>query len=414
MYKLLSIQMPFKKPPSLLFALITLFLEVMGIALSNPILPQLINQFVSDISTSAYYFGAIATTYALTIFIFSPVLGALSDQFGRKPVLLFSLFGTGLSYLILSFAPNLPWIFTAQIVDGITGASVAVIFAYIADISSPNVRAKNFGLAGATFGLGWIVGPAIGGLLTIWGLRTPFQVAAIVTFLNLLYGYLAVPESHKLENRRSFSWANANPVSCIWLLRKTSIILSLAVIILCNDLAFQSLISTWVLFTTYKFQWTMFQVGLSLALMGIVTAVVMGGIIRNMVDYFGEQKTIIIGLILSLVGYLLYALVSSGWMIYWVIILNSFDFVVKPTSQGLLSNQLSEQEQGILSGALASQAAFTNIIGPLIATNLFGYFISADAPFHLPEVAFLLGCIFYAIALWLAFTTFFKHRFKVQ
>lgn len=167
MYKLPTIQMPLKHPPALGFALITLFLEVMGIALSNPILPQLINQFVNDISKSAYYFGALATTYALMIFVFSPIQGGLSDQFGRKPVLLFSLLGTGVGYLILSFAPNLPWVFVAQIVDGITGACVAVIFAYIADISSPDVRAKNFGLAGATFGLGWIVGPALGGLLDI-------------------------------------------------------------------------------------------------------------------------------------------------------------------------------------------------------------------------------------------------------
>ncbi len=394
-----------KHLPALFFAIMTLFLDVMGLALSNPILPKLINQFQDgDTSKSAYYFGIISTVYALMIFVFSPILGSLSDWFGRKPLLLCSLGGTLISYLILTFAPDTNWILIAQIIDGTTGASVAVIFAYVADISIPEQRAKNFGMLGATFGAAWIIGPALGGVMGSWRLRSPFMLAAILTFLNFVYGLIFVPESHQLENRRRFHWRSANPFASIGLLRKNSTTVSLSWIILCNDLAVQCFISTWVLFSTYKFQWTTIQVGMSLAQLGIITAFVMAIIIQPMISRFGERKTIIIGLTLSLIGYLLYALASEGWMIYLIIFINGFDFVVKPTAQGLLSNQLSQQEQGMLSGALASLAAFTTVVAPLVATNLFGYFIGRNAPFHLPEVALLLGSFLFGIALWQAKT----------
>ena len=389
--------------PPLFFPVMTLLLDVMGLALSNPIIPKLINQFQSgNTSTSAYYFGLITTAYALMIFVFSPILGGLSDWFGRKPLLLCSLVGTLISYLILTFAPDTNWIFIAQIIDGTTGASVAVVFAYVADISSPEQRAKNFGMLGATFGVAWIIGPALGGIMGSWNLRSPFVVAALLTFLNLLYGLIFVPESHKIENRRRFNVRNANPCASMWLLRKNSTTISLSWIIVCNDLAVQCFISTWVLFTSYKFKWTTIEVGTSLALLGVVTALVMAILIQTMISRFGERKTIIIGLTSSLIGYLLYAVASEGWMIYLIIFLNGFDFVVKPTAQGLLSNQLSSQEQGMLSGALASLAACTSVIGPLVATNLFGYFIGTNAPFHFPEVALILGSLLFGIALWKA------------
>lgn len=389
-----------------------MFLDVMGVGLSTPILPKLIAEFVGDVSSAAYYYGAVTTTYALMLFVFSPIQGALSDRFGRKPVLLFSLLGTGGSYMALTLAPNLPWIFAAQILNGLTGASVAVVFAYIADISSAEARAKNFGLIGATVAVGWVIGPALGGLLSIWGLRFPFLVAAIVAFLNLLYGYFIVSESHSEEHRRPFSWARANPIASLGLLRKNSIILGLAAVILCTDLALQCFISTWVLFTTYKFQWTSFEAGQSLALLGVMTAVVQAGVIRAIISRFGEKKTIIVGLTFSVIGFLLYAFASQGWMMYWAIALNGFDYAVKPTVQGLVSTQVSAQEQGAIQGALASQTALTTVIGPLVATNLFGYFTSASAPFRLPEVAFFLGSLLFGLALWLAIATFAKHSFN--
>lgn len=404
-----------KRQSHLLFVLITLFLDVMGVGLSTPILPKLIAEFVGgDVSTAAYYFGAAITTNALMLFLFSPLQGALSDRFGRRPVLLYSLLGTGISYLALTLAPNLPCIFVAQAIGGFASASVAVVSAYIADISSPEERGKNFGLMGATFGLGWIVGPALGGLLGSWGLRFPFLLAAIITFLNLLYGYFIVPESLSQENRRPFCWASANPIASLGLLWKNSNILGLAAIILCADLAVQCFVSTWVLFTTHKFQWTALDAGLSLTLLGVMTAIVQGGLIRLIISRYGERKTITFGLILSLIGYLLYAFPSQGWMMYLVIVLNGFDFVVKPTALGLISSQVSAREQGAIQGALTSQSALTSVIGPLVATNLFGYFTSTSAPFRFPEVAFFLGALLFGIGLWLANSTFAKHSYNLK
>ncbi len=403
-----------KRPPGLLFVLITIFLDVMGVGLSAPILPKLITNIVGDVSTASYYYGAVITSYALMLLVFSPIQGAISDQIGRKPMLLFSLLGTGLTYVALTFAPNLPSIFAAQILNGLTGASIAVVGAYIADISSHEERAKNFGLMGATIGLGWVIGPGLGGLLGMWGLRFPFLFAAIITFLNLLYGLVVVSESHSEEHRRSFSWARANPIGSLKLLRRNKLILSLAAIIFCNDLAVQSFISTWVLFTTYKFQWTTVQTGLSLALLGLITAIVQGGIIRLIISRIGEKRTILLGLTFSIFGFLLFTVASAGWMLYWIIILNGFDFVVKPISQGMLSSQVSPREQGAVQGALASQTALSTIIGPLLATNLFGYFTGAHAPVRLAGVSFFLASFLVAIALSLALATFSKNSLQTS
>lgn len=346
------------------------------------------------------------TLYAFMLFLFSPIQGALSDRFGRRPLLLLSLLGTGCSYVALTLAPSLPWIFAAQMTNGLTGASVAVASAYVADISSPEERSKNFGLLGATIGIGWVLGPALGGLLGSIGLRVPFLIAAVLTFLNLLYGLLFVPESHQQEHRQSFSWIRANPIGSLLFLRKNAAVLGLAMVIFCNDLALQCLISTWVLFTSYKFHWTTFEVGMSMALLGLMTAIIQSSVIRYIIARFGERQTIMIGLIFCLLGYLLYAVVNQGWLMYAVILLNGFDFVVKPTAQGILSTQVNAKEQGTLQGAIASQTALSSILGPFVATSLFGYFVSAQAPFRFPEVPFLLGAVLFAIALWLAFITF--------
>lgn len=385
----------------------------MGLGFITPILPKLVTQLLGDdVSTASYYFGAIATTYALMLFVFSPIQGILSDRFGRKPLLLFSLLGTGLSYLTSAFAPNLAWIFVAQIVNGITGGSISVVASYIADVSSLENRAKNFNLIGATLGAGFVIGPALGGLLGTWGLRTPFLVAFAIALLNLMYGIKVLPETHSPEHRRPFSWSSANPLKSLLLLRKTPVIFGLAAVILCNELATQCFLSTWVLFTTYKFQWTTAQAGLSFALLGLVTIVVQITAIRIVISRFGERKTILAGLAFGFVSYLLYGLAPRAWMMYPIIAVHSFDFVVRPTAQGLISSQVSSLEQGAIQGALTSVTALSNIIGPLLATNLFGYFTSAGALVHLPGVAFFLGDFFFVLALWLANTTFSKQSLQ--
>ncbi|NJR59421.1 MAG: TCR/Tet family MFS transporter [Cyanobacteria bacterium CRU_2_1] len=406
MTEVTDLRMGKKLPPGLLFVLVTLFLDVMGLGLSYPILPKLIEQFVGNISTAAYYYGTVTTLFALMLFVFSPIQGALSDQFGRKPVLLLSLFGTGLSYLAMAVAPNLTWLFAAQILNGITGASVPVASAYIADVSPPETRAKNFGLLGATLAAGWVIGPALGGLLSFRGLQFPFLVAAITTFVNLGYGFLMVSESYPQEHRRSFSWQRANPIASLRLLGRSAKVLGLSAVMLCTSLALQCYLSTWVLFTTYKFHWTSFKAGLSLALLALVTATVQGGAIRPMIRRLGEQRTILVGLGCGLTGFLLYAVAPLGWMMYPVIVLNGFDFAVQPISQGLLSSLIPPQEQGSIQGALASQTAFASIIAPLVATNLFGYFTSKNAFLQLPEVPFLLGSLLFGVALYWAIATF--------
>lgn len=383
----------------LIFILITLFVDGIGSGLSNPILPKLINQFVGNVSSASSYFGIVSTLYALMLFIFSPIQGALSDRLGRKPLLLFSLLGTGLSYLTLALAPNLFCIFIAQLINGATGASLAVVFAYISDVSTPEKRTKSFGLVGAALGIAWVIGPALGGLLSFWGLRVPFLVAAGITLSNLLYGLYVIPESHLLKYRRAFSWHRANPIASLSLLYQSPRTFVLAAIIFCTDLALQCFISTWVLFTTYKFHWSAFQAGLSLALLGLMTAVVQAGMICTRGNFFGERRMLTTALIFSMIGYILYALANQEWMIYGVIILNSFDFLVKPIAQSLLSHQIKPEEQGLLQGALASQTALTAIVGPLLATSLLSYFTAADSPLHLPEAPFLLGAALFLLAL---------------
>lgn len=401
-----------KLPSGFLFVLVTLFLDVMGVGLSSPVLPKLMEQFAGSVSTAAYYYGAVTTLYGLMLFVFSPIQGALSDQWGRKPVLLLSLFGTGLSYLALALAPNLTWLFAAQIVNGITGASAPVASAYVADVSPTETRAKNFGILGATLASAWVIGPALGGVLSFRGLQFPFLVAAILTFVNLGYGFWVIRESHQQKHRRAFSWRRANPIASLRLLGRNAKVLGLAGVMLCTSLALQCYISTWVLFTTYKFHWTPFEAGLSLALLGLVTAIVQGGAVRLMISRLGEQRTILVGLGCSLIGFLLYAVVPLGWMMYLVIVLNGFDFAVQPTSQGLISTLIPPQEQGAIQGALASQTALASVLAPLVATNLFGYFTSDHAPFRLPEVPFFLGALLFCLALCCAIATFSRFNLR--
>lgn len=384
----------------MVFIFMTMFLDIVGIGLIIPIMPQLVAQFVGDsLSDASRYFGALASVYTLMQFLFAPMLGALSDQVGRKPILLFSLLGTAVSYLIMALAPSLAWLFIGRTLAGVAGASLTVATTYIADVSAPEDRAKNFGLVGVAFGLGFIVGPAIGGLLGSLDIRLPFYVAAAITVANFLYGLWVVPESHARENRRAFTWAKSNPFSWIKLLRGYPVVMGLTGTFVLMGLAQNGLQSTWVLFTTYRFHWDTAQNGAALAMVGVTSALVQGGLIRVLLPKLGEQRAILIGLLIGAFSHLLYGLSTQGWMMYAIMTVGSVAGIAGPAIQGLVSREVGPYEQGAVQGALTSLMSLTGVVGPLVANQLFAEFTAPHAPVKLPGIAFFLGAALMLVAL---------------
>jgi DHA1 family tetracycline resistance protein-like MFS transporter len=341
-------------------------------------------------------------------FVFAPVLGSLSDRVGRRPVVLISLLGSGLDYFLLAFAPNLAWFFVGRIIAGITSANFAAATAYIADISPPEKRAANFGLIGAAFGLGFILGPALGGLLGDVGLRVPFLVAGGLTLLNFVYGLAVLPESHALENRRAFSWARANPAGSLLALRNHPMVMGLVGTYFVFYLAHQVLPSTWVLYTSYRYHWTVGATGGSLAVVGLMAAIVQGVLTRIVVARIGEQKSALAGLLVGALSYAGYGLATQGWMIYAILVVGSLAGITSPSLQGLISRNVGADEQGSVQGALASLASVAGIVGPPIATAMFSYFISKGAPVHLPGAAFFFSAMLMLAAMLLAARSFRK------
>lgn len=393
--------------PALGFIFITLFLDIFGIGLVIPILPRLIEQLVGgSVPQASHTFGWLTALYSMMQFIFAPLLGSLSDRFGRRPVILSSLFGSGLDYLLLAFAPTLPWFFVGRIIAGITGANITAASAYIADVSPPEKRAQNFGLIGAAFGLGFIAGPALGGLLGDIGLRMPFLVAAALTLLNWLYGWFVLPESLPQENRRAFQWSRANPVGSLLALRRYPVVLGLTGTYFLNTLAHQVFPATWVLYTSYRYQWSVGQTGLSLALVGVMAAVVQGGLTRIIIPKIGERRAVVIGNSIAVVIYIGYGLASQAWMVYVMIIVGSFSGIANPAVQGLISRTARADEQGAIQGALASLGSVAGIAGPPIAAGLFSFFIGPKTPVLLPGAPYFLGGLLVLLALLLALRSF--------
>jgi DHA1 family tetracycline resistance protein-like MFS transporter len=397
------------RKPALGFIFVTLFLDILGIGLIIPILPKLIEEFCGgNVSQAARVFGWLAALYSLMQFVCAPVLGALSDRFGRRKVILGSLFGSWIDYLLLAFAPSLPWFFLGRIVTGISSANITAATAYIADISPPEKRAANFGLVGAAFGLGFIAGPALGGLLGNVGLRLPFLVAAGLTLLNWLYGLFVLPESLPAEHRRPFTWTRANPVGSVLALERFPVVLGLTGTYFLVNLAHQAVPSTWVLYTGYRYDWTAGQVGLSLAVVGLTAALVQGVFARRLLPALGERRAIVIGLSIATVVIAAYGLATRGWMLYVFLAIGAFGGIAGPAIQGLISRSVPPNEQGSVQGALSSLASVTGILGPPLATGLFGYFVSPRAPIVLPGIAFFVGSGIVFCALLLAIRSFRK------
>ena len=395
-----------QREPKLSFIFITLLLDVLGLGLIIPVLPKLIESFTGDIESASSTFGIFIAVYALMQFLFAPVLGSLSDKYGRRPIILISLLGAGLDYLLLAFAPSLGWLFVGRVISGITSANITTATAYIVDVSPPEKRAQNFGLLGVAFGIGFIVGPAIGGLLGNVGLHIPFLVVAGITLLNVLYGYFVLPESLKPENRRPFSWARANPVGSLIGLGRYPIALALASTIVLTSLAQNALQSTWVLYTGYRFNWGTTEVGISLAVVGLTAGLVQGGLIGQIVPRLGERRSLLLGLAISALSFTFYGLASAGWMMYAITMISSIGGIAGPSAQSIMTQSVKANEQGAVQGALTSLNALTGVVGPLLATNVFRFFISESAPIKLPGAPFFLGTLFILIGILLAVNTF--------
>jgi DHA1 family tetracycline resistance protein-like MFS transporter len=374
------------------FIFVTVLVDVIGWGLIIPVMPDLVAGMKHiPVNQASKDGGWLLFVYALMQFICAPILGNLSDKYGRRPVLLFSLFGFGIDYLFLGFAPSFGWLFVGRTVAGITGASFSTASAYIADISNSENRAKNFGMIGAAFGLGFIIGPAIGGLLSGFGLRAPFYAAAILTLLNWLYGYFILPESLPKEHRRPFDWKRANPLGSLLHLKKYPAIGGLIFSITLVYLGAHAVQSNWNYFTIYRFKWSPKMVGLSLAMVGLLIAAVQAGLVRIIVPKLGNQRSIYLGLALYSLGMFLFAFATQSWMMFAFLIPYCLGGIAGPTLQAIMSGAVPTNEQGELQGALTSLMSATSILGPPLMTNLFAYFTGPDAPFLFPGASFLLG-----------------------
>jgi len=398
--------MPTNRKAAIGFIFITLMIDVTGLGLIIPVLPKLIQELIhGDISDASRYGGFLTFTYAIMQFLFAPVLGGLSDQFGRRPVLLFSLFGFALDYLFLSFAPTMAWLFVGRAIAGITGASFTTATAYIADISTPENRAQNFGMVGAAFGLGFIIGPVIGGLLGSFGPRVPFMVAAALSFLNWLYGYFILPESLSLKNRRPFNWKRANPLGSLKQLGKYPGLGGLISAFFLIYVASHAVQSNWSFFTIEKFKWDEKTIGISLGVVGLLVAIVQGGLIRFINPKLGNEKSVYMGLLLYALGLLLFAFASQSWMMFVFLIPYCLGGICGPALQSIISGNVPPDEQGELQGALTSLISLTSIIGPPVMTGLFSYYTRPGAPVHFSGAAFLLGSVLMLLSAAIAYRT---------
>lgn len=399
------------RTPALGFIFITLLLDVVGFGLIIPVLPGLLEEMTGgDLSTAAKWGGLLMFTYAGMQFLFSPIVGGLSDQYGRRPVILASLFAFGIDFIIVGLAPNIWWFFLGRLLAGITGASFSSCSAYIADVSPPEKRAQNFGMIGAAFGLGFIIGPLIGGLVSAeFGLRAPFFVAAGLALLNWLYGYFVLPESLAPENRRPFEWKRANPVGSLLNLRRYPVVLSLAGALLFIYVAGHANQSTWTYITMEKFEWDTKMVGYSLAFVGLMVGIVQGGLTRIVIPRFGAKTSLYFGLFMYTIGFVLFAFADKGWMMFAFMVPFSLGGFAGPALQGIISNQVPANEQGELQGSLTSLIAVTSIIGPLTMTWLFAWFTSEAAPVHFAGAPFLMGAVLCLVSLLLAVRTLKKY-----
>jgi DHA1 family tetracycline resistance protein-like MFS transporter len=388
------------------FIFVTILLDMLALGLIMPILPKLVESFVdNDTARAARIFGVFGTAWALMQFFFSPLLGSLSDRFGRRPVVLLSNFGLGLDYVLMALAPSLIWLFIGRVISGITSASISTAFAYIADITAAESRAAVFGKVGAAFGAGFIIGPAIGGLLGDADPRLPFWVAAGLSFANTMYGLLILPESLPRDRRAPFRWKSANPIGALHLLRSDRILAGLSVVTFFTQLAHAVLPSTFVLYATYRYGWDAKTVGLTLAMVGICAMLVQGAGIGPIIRVFGERRSLLLGLVCGAAGFLIFAVAPTGPLSWLGIPVMSLWGVSGAAIQSFMTKRVAPDQQGQLQGANSSVQSISQLLGPSLFTLTFAYFIGAQTPLHLPGAPFFLASALVLLALAIAART---------
>ena len=390
---------------ALVFIFITMFVDTVGLGIIIPVAPKIIAELTgpyasqsTSMSAAAWWGGWLATAFSGMMFLFSPLIGNLSDRFGRKPILIVSLLTLGMDYLITAFSPTILWLFVGRILSGISGAAYTTANAYIADVTPPDRRAANFGLTGAAFGIGFVVGPAIGGLLGQYGTRVPFFAAAGLAVANALFGLIVMKESLPPERRRKFEAWRANPVGSLLALKRYPAVLGFVVILVLMRLAHDANPVIWSYYVYLKFHWSTAQLGAALAFLGIVMAGVFGFLTRILIPKLGEQRAAYVGLFCGAAGFAGYAFATQGWMMYPWMLVWSLMGLAMPSINSIISRHVSANEQGELQGALASVGGVTSVVAPVLLTNVFAWFTGANAPVYFPGAAFLAAGLLLLLA----------------
>jgi MFS transporter, DHA1 family, tetracycline resistance protein len=379
---------------ALAFIFITVLLDMLALGIVIPVLPRLIERFMdNDTARAAEVYGVFGTVWALMQFFAMPVLGALSDRFGRRPVILLSCLGLGLDYVLMALAPSVAWLFVGRVISGIAASNISTAFAYVADVTPPKQRAGAFGLVGVAFGIGFVLGPALGGMLGVVDPRMPFWVAAALSLANALYGWFVLPESLPRERRSPFQWRKANPVGALALLRAQPRLFGLAAINLLSQLAHVVLPSVTVLYAGYRYGWDEAHVGFMLAGVGVCSMIVQGGLVRPAVARLGERAALLTGLACGAAGFAIYGFAPTGTLFLVGVPIMSLWGLTGPSVQALMTRRVSESEQGRLQGANASMQAIAGLIGPGLFTQIFAMFIGPRASWHLPGAPFLLAAL---------------------
>jgi MFS transporter, DHA1 family, tetracycline resistance protein len=385
-----------------IFIFVTVALDMLAFGVLIPVLPQLIKSMVGgDTVTAAYWVGIISTTFALMQFVFTPIQGALSDRFGRRPIILLSNLGLGLDFVVMALVQSVPWLMAARVISGATAASFSTANAYIADVTEPAQRAKAFGMLGAAFGIGFVIGPAFGGMLGNINLRLPFWAAAALALINFCYGYFILPESLPPEKRSArFDWRHANPIGALVLIKRYPQVFGLAAVVFLSNLAHYALQSTFVLYADYRYHWGPQEVGYTLAFVGVCSAIAQAVLVGKLTPRFGERNMVLVGIVFGMLGFAIQGAASTGWLSLLAIPMLALWGLAGPNEQAIMTRQVDPREQGRLQGAIASLASLAGIFGPTLHTQVFAAAIGAYAGWHLPGMNFFMSAALLIVA-WL-------------